>query len=180
MNSSIKLISLKINQPLTTTKIEMMKKLFNVNETSGSIDLVLFLARVSIGILMLIHGIPKMAGLFSGEPIQFVSVFGLSPAISLSLAVFAEVFCSLLLIAGFGTRLAVIPLLVTMLVAVFVIHINDPFAKQELGLHYLLVYLILFIAGSGKYSIDYLIAKRQPVLLSETKKWEDPTLTIYQ
>jgi putative oxidoreductase len=158
----------------------MMKKVLSVNQSSTGIDIALFIARVSVGIFMLVHGLPKMISLFSAEPIQFVPVFGLSPAISLALAVFAEVFCSILLIAGLGTRLAVIPLIVTMLVAVFVIHINDPFAKQELGLHYLLVYTILFITGSGKISIDYLIAGRQPVLIKEAKNWDDPTLSIYQ
>lgn len=157
-----------------------MKKVLSVNPSSTGIDIALFIARVSVGIFMLVHGLPKMIALFSGEPVQFISVFGLGPAISLALAVFAEVFCSILLIAGFGTRLAVIPLIITMLVAVFVIHINDPFAKQELGLHYLLVYAILLIAGSGKYSIDYLMAKRQPLLMKETNKWEDPTVSIYQ
>lgn len=157
-----------------------MKKVLSVNPSSTGIDIALFIARVSVGIFMLVHGLPKMIALFSGEPVQFISVFGLGPAISLALAVFAEVFCSILLIAGFGTRLAVIPLIITMLVAVFVIHINDPFAKQELGLHYLLVYAILLIAGSGKYSIDYLMAKRQPLLMKETNKWEDPTISIYQ
>lgn len=158
----------------------MMKKILRVNETSTSIDIVLLVARVSIGILMMVHGLPKMINLFSGDPVQFIPLFGLSPAISLFLAVFAEVFCSILLIAGFGTRLAVIPLIITMVVAVFVIHINDPFTKQELGIHYLLVYAILFIAGSGKYSIDYLIAKRQPVMLNKNNNWDDPTLSIYQ
>jgi putative oxidoreductase len=55
--------------------------------------------------------------------------------------------------------LAVIPLIVTMLVAVFHIHASDPFTKQELGLFYLAGYVILFFTGSGKYSIDYIIQR---------------------
>ena len=85
---------------------------------------------------------------------------GMSPALSLTLAVFAEVICSLLLLFGLGTRLAVIPLIVTMLIAVFFIHGADPFAKQELGLHYLLVYLLLLFAGSGRYSLDKVLTAK--------------------
>lgn len=120
----------------------------------------LLLARVGIAGLMLVHGIPKLLLLFSGEPVQFPEVMGLGSTMALTLAVLAEVFCSLMILAGLGTRLAVVPLIITMLVAVFSIHGDDPFAKQELGLHYLLVYLVLLIAGSGKYSVDYLMKKK--------------------
>jgi putative oxidoreductase len=85
----------------------------------------------------------------------------MSHFISLSLTVFAEVICSLFILLGFATRLAVIPLLITMLVAVFYVHGNDPFGKQEMGLLYLLTYVMLFIMGSGKYSIDNLLYKKR-------------------
>lgn len=143
-----------------------MKKTFSVKHLPINIDSVLLLARVAIAVLMLTHGLPKLSMLFSGEPVQFLSVFGLSPAVSLGLAVFAEVFCSILILIGFGTRLAVIPLIVTMIVAVFQVHATDGFVKQELGIHYLLVYLMLLVAGSGRYSVDALIDKnlhRQPL-----------------
>lgn len=134
-----------------------MKKILSVNHNSAAIDIALLIARVGIGALMLIHGLPKMAMLFSGQPLQFPPMFGMSAALSLSLTVFAEVVCSVLLLTGLATRLAAIPLIITMLVAVIVVHGAHPFAKQEPALHYLLVYLILLFAGSGKYSIDHLL-----------------------
>lgn len=123
-------------------------------------NIALLIARVGISVLMLTHGLPKVMKLFANEPIKFASVAGMSPALSLSLAVFAEVFCSLLIIIGAFTRLAVIPPLITMLVAVLYIHANDPFSSQEMGLHYVLVYILLLIQGSGKYSVDWLLQKR--------------------
>ena len=135
-----------------------MKKIFSASHHSGAIDLAVLIARIGIGVLMLVHGLPKLEKLFSGEPVQFASVMGMSPTVSLALAVFAEVICSLLLIVGFATRLAVIPLIITMLVAVLSIHASDPFAKQEPAIHYLLVYIILLLTGSGKYSIDGLLS----------------------
>jgi len=80
----------------------------------------------------------------------------MSPALSLGLAVFAEVICSILILIGFKTRLATLPLIITMLVAVLVVHFSDPFAIMEKALLYLLLYIILLFGGSGKYSVDAL------------------------
>ena len=115
-----------------------MKKIFSVNKGTTT-DIALIIARISIAALMLTHGIPKLVMLFSGAPVQFPQVLGMSAEFSLALAVFAEVFCSILLLAGFATRLAVIPLAITMLVAVFLIHAADPLSVKEPALHYLLV-----------------------------------------
>lgn len=138
-----------------------MKKLLNVPRLPQSIDAGILILRVGIAVLMLVHGLPKQTMLLSGGPIQFPPVLGLTPELSLGLAVFAEVFCSILVLVGFGTRLAVIPLIITMLVAVFLIHGADPFANKELGLHYILGYVLLLITGSGRYSVDKLIQRKQ-------------------
>ena len=137
-----------------------MKKLFNVNHKTHNADTALLITRVGISSLMLVHGLPKMFALFSGEPVQFPAIFGMSPVVSLTLAVFAEVIGSLFVLFGFGTRLAVIPLIITMAVAVFNIHAADPYVKKEPGLLFLLGYVTLFIMGSGKYSIDNLIFRK--------------------
>jgi len=134
-----------------------MKKIFNVNKTRSATDIALLVARTGIAAFMLTHGIPKLLMLLSGAPVQFPPILGMSAELSLGLAVFAEVFCSILLLAGFATRLAVIPLIITMVIALVFIHGADPFAKQELAFQYLLVYLILLFAGSGRFSIDYLL-----------------------
>ncbi|SIT83278.1 DoxX family protein [Pontibacter indicus] len=137
-----------------------MKKLFNVHQSANSIDVALLLTRVGIAALMLVHGWPKLGMLLSGDPVQFPALFGLSATAVLALAVFSEVVCSLLILLGLGTRLASIPLIITMVVAVFVVHAADPFAKQELGLLYLLPYIGLLLTGSGRYSLDYLLQQR--------------------
>lgn len=133
-----------------------MKKIFST-DVSGSRDVILLVIRVAIAAMMLAHGIPKLQMLLSGGSATFPGIWGMAPALSLTLAVFAEVACSLFILFGLGTRLAAIPLIVTMLVAVLIVHANDPFARQELGIHYLLFYVVLLFAGSGKYSADYFI-----------------------
>ncbi len=136
-----------------------MKKVLSTDRSIASRDSLVLFLRVTISALMLSHGVPKLLSLLSGN-IRFASVFGLGEGLSLSLAVFAEVICSILILFGLGTRLAVMPLIITLLIAVFHIHAADPFSKQELGLLYLVGYVILFFTGSGKYSLDYLIPRR--------------------
>ena len=130
-----------------------MNNIFSVSRSAASVDLALLIARVGIGVLMLVHGISKIP-MLSQSPIQFYDFMGLGDQVSLWLALFAEIGCSILIIFGFATRLAVIPLIITMFVAVFIIHAEDPFVKQEMGLHYILIYVMLLLTGAGKYSID--------------------------
>lgn len=138
-----------------------MRRIFNTTPASGGLDAALLVVRVSIGLMMLSHGIPKLQALFGPEPIQFVSFMGLGPAVSLGLVVFAEVICSVLILLGLGTRLATIPLIITMAVAVFQVHAADVFAKKEMALLYLVTYVVLALLGSGKYSVDSLVYKKQ-------------------
>ena len=145
-----------------------MKKILSVNHSTSATDFALLLARVGIASLMLTHGIPKFIKLFSGEPIQFASVMGMSEGVSLGLAVFAEVICSVFILIGLGTRLATIPLITTMLVAVFIIHAADTIDVKESALHYLMVYIVLLFMGSGKYSVDFLLNRN--IRIGNTEK----------
>lgn len=136
-----------------------MKKIFSTTIKTQHLDIIVLIVRVAIGAFMLTHGIGKFENLFSGEEIKFGDPIGLGKSTSLALTVFAEFFCSILIILGLVTRLAVIPLIITMVTAAFVIHATHGFAKQEMALLYLLVYVTLFVTGSGKYSLDWLISR---------------------
>ena len=76
---------------------------------------------------------------------------------SLGLAIFGELVCSMAFIVGFLYRLAMIPMIFTMIVAFFVVHANDVFAVKELAFIYLVVFILMYIAGPGKFSIDHII-----------------------
>ena len=136
-----------------------MIQLFSTNHSAKGINVSLLIMRIGIALLMFTHGVPKI-GKLSEDPVQFINLFGLGATLSLYLAIFGEVICLLFVMFGLGTRLAVIPPAITMLVAVFHVHIADPFVKQEMGLHYLLIYAVLFIMGSGRYSLDHLLFAR--------------------
>ncbi|WP_235296349.1 DoxX family protein [Portibacter marinus] len=125
-------------------------------------DLASLILRVTFGTTMLIgHGWGKFLKLIDGGPIKWADPIGLGPELSLGLTTFAEVLCAALLVLGLFSRLAAIPLIITMLVAVFVVHINDPFGKLEMPILYLVGYTAILLLGSGKYSLDYLIRRKK-------------------
>ena len=126
----------------------------------NQLDIGLLLLRLTFGGLMLInHGWGKMMNLFGDDPIQFADPIGIGETASLALAVFAEVVCAALVAIGFLTRWAIIPLIITMLVAIFIVHISDPFKKMEMAILYLIPYVVLWMNGAGKYSVDALLRK---------------------
>lgn len=137
----------------------MNKLLIKTMEKSNT-SIALLVLRSGAALMMLTHGIPKLMQFFSGEPIAFASVMGMSMGVSLALAVFAEVVCSVFIILGLGTRMATIPLIITMLTAAFYIHANDPFSGKEMSLLYALIFIVLLITGAGKYSIDHILSKQ--------------------
>jgi len=123
-------------------------------------DLGLLLLRLTSGGFMLVaHGWGKLAG-FAAKAESFPDPLGVGSSASLGLAVFAEVLCALFVVLGLGTRLATVPLIITMGVAAFVIHGADPYKVKEKALLYLIAYLVLFLTGPGKLSIDHQLAKR--------------------
>lgn len=124
-------------------------------------DLALLVIRLGAGAMMLTHGIPKIGRLFGEGPVKFADPFGLGPEISLGMAIFAEVICAILVMVGFKTRPATIPLILTMLTAAFYAHWNDPFGKKELPLLYICVFLAILAFGAGKFAVDGFLKKKK-------------------
>lgn len=123
-----------------------------VKVTNGK-DWAALLLRIVGGGFMLTHGIPKLMKVFSGD-LSFGNPIGIGEEASLILTVFAEFICAALVLIGFKTRLATIPLIITMLVAALIVHGSDPFGDKEMALIYLIIYAAIYALGPGKYSID--------------------------
>jgi putative oxidoreductase len=137
----------------------MLKKLLSSGRWSAdATDTASLILRLTLGLLMLTHGYSKLMKLVHGD-LGFADPIGIGEPASLVLTVFAEFFCSILIILGLWTRLALIPLSITMLVAVVIIHAPDGMDKKEHGLMYLLPYIALFLLGSGKFSVDAFLKK---------------------
>lgn len=124
----------------------------------GTSGIILFL-RVFVGILMMTHGLAKLNN-FDQLADSFLDPIGWGNKMSLIMIIFAELGCSVLLILGLFTRLAAIPLLFSMCIAIFVAHGADPFSVKEMAVLYAGVYLVLIFTGGGKWSVDYFIHKK--------------------
>lgn len=124
-----------------------------------AVDAALLLLRAGSALMIMTHGWPKITN-FSSYLNQFADPLGLGPALSLQAAIFAEFFCAILVALGLLTRLAVIPLIFTMAVVVFIVHGGDTFGDKELSLLYLVVFSVIFITGPGKYSLDKRIIRK--------------------
>ena len=135
-----------------------------------NLSLGILLVRVIIGMLMAFYGYQKLinfetmaASDFWAKEVSFLGMTGKTP---LALTIFAEFFCSLLLIIGLLTRLSLIPLLICMgyIVAVTarfeVIYSGDNGVEVNNAFVYFIIYLGIYLTGPGNYSLDYKIANR--------------------
>lgn len=104
------------------------------------------------------HGFSKINH-FDEMLANFGDPIGIGITATVVLVIFAEVFCSILIGFGLFTRIAAIPLIITMLVATYIANGGADFAVQEKGLMYLIIYIGIFFAGPGKYSFDAAMRK---------------------
>ena len=135
-----------------------MRKLFSTKYSAGAFNTAILLLRLVFGILMASHGYDKLTH-FDQYSKEFMDFMGLGKSVSLSLTIFAEFFCSLLVCLGLFTRLATIPLIIGMSVVVFKVAGGDVFGHGETGAMYLGAFLVLLIVGPGRISVDSLISK---------------------
>jgi putative oxidoreductase len=115
--------------------------------------LALAILRIGFSGLLLTHGIPKIGKLFA-ENIEFPDPIGLGATVSLILALIAEVVSPLFVIVGYKTKFATIPTIIMMTVAAFIVHLSDPIGTKEKALLFLIGFVVIYLAGPGKYSLD--------------------------
>ena len=135
-----------------------MKKLFSTRYTTAAFNLALFILRVGGGILMIHHGYDKLVKFNEYAP-NFMHFLGMNGAVSLSLVIFAEFFCSIFVMLGLFTRLACIPLMIDTFVAVAKGHKYDILCDGEHASLFFLIFLTILFIGPGKISIDGMINK---------------------
>ncbi|MBG9376759.1 DoxX family protein [Panacibacter sp. DH6] len=131
-----------------------MKKLLSTQYSDGAFNFALLLLRLSFGLLIIFnHAIPKLMD-FSSLQYKFHNFMGIGSRFSLILVLFAELFCSMFLVLGLFTRFVVIPLIITMMVAIFSAHAGEPITESELAVLYGTVFITILFIGPGKISID--------------------------
>ena len=123
-------------------------------------DLAALSLRLILGGLFVRIGYNKLAA-YDEMLAMFGDPIGIGSELSLILVSFAEFFCAILVTIGFLTRLSVIPITITMIVAYFVAHEKDAFDMKQLPLVFMLLTIVVFILGAGRYSLDALIFDRR-------------------
>ncbi|VEF10354.1 DoxX [Pseudomonas fluorescens] len=117
-------------------------------------DFGLLFLRVTGGLFLLwVHGLPKLLD-FTAQLQLIEDPFHLGAHLTLILAIFAEVVCPLLIIAGVLARLACLPILFVLLVALLIVHPQWSVAEGQFGWLLLILFTTVFIAGPGRLAIS--------------------------
>lgn len=127
----------------------------NKKQTLSDLGLLVF--RLAAGGLMMFHGFQKLGA----TPSEFPDPIGVGATLSHALAVFAELGCAGALVLGAFTRFALVPLIITMGVAAFIVHGGDPWNQKELAILFLSAYVGLMLTGPGRLSVDAWLSKRR-------------------
>ena len=129
-------------------------------------DIGLLAGRVGLGVFIAFgHGLGKLQN-FSEYSATFPDPLGVGNELSMGLAIFAELFCGILIVFGLFTRVALSQLIITMGVAAFIVHGSHPlFAapgqpSKEFALVYFIGFATLMLTGPGRFSIDRILVNK--------------------
>jgi len=144
-----------------------MSKLTQIIATQNSFSPLAL--RVPLGIIFAAHGSQKLFGWFGGYGLegtgQWMASIGLEPGVLMAaLSGSAEFFGGVFLLLGLLTRPTALVLAVTMLVAIFSVHISNGLFMSNNGYEFALALLAgvvsLLVSGGGRASLDKLIANK--------------------
>jgi putative oxidoreductase len=120
----------------------------------------LTILRISIGLLFIGHGYLKLSGgipelLWTGEQMKHLGIT-FAPLFWGISAMLSELLGGIGLTLGLGTRIAALLLSFTMLVAI-IYHISngDSYGYYSFPMSQLAIFVALFVAGGGYYSLDH-------------------------
>ena len=113
--------------------------------------------RVFVGLLFFQHGAQKILGMFGGQTVELMSLFGLAGVI--------ELVGGLMIAFGLFTRLAALFSALDMIGALVIAHLPKGLVPiqngGELALLYLVAFLLILAHGSQKWSLDQAVLKKE-------------------
>lgn len=121
--------------------------------------------RLFVGVMMIQFALRQMNH-FDAESAIFPSVLGMEPSTGLVVLICIEMFCSLMVMAGFCTRLMTLPLFVAMCMAEYHLLMSTPEASYLISwtrpgyvpVLFLGIYFFIMLVGPGKISVDYFLS----------------------
>ena len=124
-----------------------------MNESKAQ-DLGLLFLRISGALFLLgVHGLPKVLN-YSEQLKLIEDPFHLGAHVTLLLAIFAEVLCPLLIVAGLLVRLACLPILAVLVIALLVVHPEWTLFEGQFGWLLLILFTSILIAGPGRLALN--------------------------
>ena len=138
--------------------MKSLSLLFPNKFESTKTSLILLASRLVFGLTFASHGLEKLQH-FTETAAHFPAPFGLSGDVAVGLSIFGELVCGLAFVFGFLTRLTLLPMIFTMIVAFPTVH-GGSVSAGELAFLYLVIFILSWFAGAGKYSIDGFIARK--------------------
>ena len=135
-----------------------MKKIFlqSINPTVSYLlfNFSMLLFRVAASLEMIfVHGFKKL-GIGTAEAEKVPNPLHLPEAFNDAFAVSANIVFPLLVLIGLCTRLATLPTLAVTLTGYFILHWNDAALIKDTPFIYSIIFLLIFLLGPGKYSVD--------------------------
>ena len=130
-----------------------MRKFLSIGYSQAAFNIAMLVLRLGGGAIAMSHGYSKLVH-FADMKSKFMNFMGIGSTLSLILVIFAEFFCSIFLIIGLFSRLVVIPLIISMSVALFKAHNADLFGDGERAALFLTIFIALLLCGPGKASVD--------------------------
>lgn len=115
--------------------------------------------RAVVGLIFLAHGAQKLFGMGFGGVAGMMEGLGLpAPALAAGVLILVELVGGAALVLGLFTRLAAVPLAVSMLVATLMVHLPNGFYASSGGIEFTLLLtaacLALAMTGPGKAALD--------------------------
>lgn len=155
-----------------------LKELFMYSTSYTYSNLSRLFIRLFVGVMFLQFGIRQIL-IFDEVVKNFPMVFGMSSHATLVTMIVFELGCSIMIMLGFLTRIATVPAIVALLVAVYrllpVIPLDLPVnlgvtQPVYLPIMFIGIFLYILLAGPGKISLDYLISLH---LINRNSEFED-------
>lgn len=114
----------------------------------------LFFLRASGALFLLcVHGLPKLLN-FNAQLLVIEDPFHMGGSLTLCMAIFAEVICPLLILVGVLVRLACLPILFLLLVALIVVHPEWSIDQAQFGWLLTIIFTSILIAGAGPLALN--------------------------
>lgn len=133
----------------------MKNFLFPMPPSSRAYSLFLLALRILFGLLLIGHGIEKFAH-YNALCFTFPDPIGYGKDLALMIVIFVEICCGIAFILGVLYRIVMIPMIIVLGTAFFYVH-NGDLATGELALCYLLLFVLMYVAGPGAYAVDAII-----------------------